>query len=355
VQKVGVVVHGPEVIDSGSAQKVLNCLKRLGEVTAVLGGTMGRLAIIDNVLQDLIKLSPHRRPSETVRDQQSSSDIIVILCQSKTKGTGLYFGSVVAARAASTKPLVQVDCGGKFVAPLTEDADSHARIIADLLSLDLLERPRFNGNVDIERSLAKRRIIGVQPGELISINGTVVARATDCFVEIHAKDGKVVDVIGAKVKLPGIEKLSKIDLENSIIRSGDIRRTESMPLTSDCKGNAVVVIDHSAEDAFNIAKGACLAVTIGDDTTAIAGDILYRLGIPVTGIVDGDLDQLSHKTAMFKGSTIIQVVSGHDDIIGRQIKLRIFDGGDRIPKLMPDLLERIVEIARPYIVDIKKY
>lgn len=49
----------------------------------------------------------------------------------------------------------------------------------------------------------------------------------------------------------------------------------------------------AAEDAFEAAPGASLAVTVGDDTTQIAADILARLGIPVIGIVDGDLDRLA--------------------------------------------------------------
>ena len=40
--KIGVVIHGPEVIDSGQAEKVLNKLSDLGEVKAELGGTMGK-------------------------------------------------------------------------------------------------------------------------------------------------------------------------------------------------------------------------------------------------------------------------------------------------------------------------
>jgi hypothetical protein len=41
--KVGVVVHGPEVIDSGWAISVLKLLERFGSVFAILGGTMGWL------------------------------------------------------------------------------------------------------------------------------------------------------------------------------------------------------------------------------------------------------------------------------------------------------------------------
>jgi len=48
---MGVVVHGPKVIDSGFALKVLNRLRSLGEVTTVLEGTKGRLTIIDPCLR----------------------------------------------------------------------------------------------------------------------------------------------------------------------------------------------------------------------------------------------------------------------------------------------------------------
>ena len=53
-----------------------------------------------------------------------------------------------------------------------------------------------------------------------------------------------------------------------------------------------------------------MAVTVGDDTTAIAGDILARLGIPVIGIVDGDLDRLAGCTTMLPGSVVFRVSRG---------------------------------------------
>ena len=47
MMKIGVVVHGPEIVDSGHAQKFLEFLKDYGTVRARLGGTMGRTAVID--------------------------------------------------------------------------------------------------------------------------------------------------------------------------------------------------------------------------------------------------------------------------------------------------------------------
>ena len=46
VDEIGVVIHGPEVIDSGSALTVLDLLESMGRITVVLGGTMGRVAVI---------------------------------------------------------------------------------------------------------------------------------------------------------------------------------------------------------------------------------------------------------------------------------------------------------------------
>ena len=50
-KRIGVVVHGPEIIDSGGAVQLINHLKQMGRVNAVLGGTLGRVAVIDADLE----------------------------------------------------------------------------------------------------------------------------------------------------------------------------------------------------------------------------------------------------------------------------------------------------------------
>ena len=45
--EIGVVVHGPGIVDSGWALEIINLLSKLGDVRCRLGGTMGRTAIID--------------------------------------------------------------------------------------------------------------------------------------------------------------------------------------------------------------------------------------------------------------------------------------------------------------------
>lgn len=365
--RIGVVAHGPEIIDSGFAPKVLKYLERFGTVNAVLGGTMGRLAIIDAGLESIIKISPKRRPSQSIKDLQPNSDIIVLLSQSKTRETGLAFGMKVAAYAAyagSSGALIHIDCGGGFVAVYykPEKAEEIAKTAARDLGLDYLSSPLpeveeggiGSGNITLDGDIVKRRLTGVQPGELISINGVVVAKATSGSVEVWAQKGKITEIKGAEKKPHGLEKLSDVDLSTAIIRSGHIRRTASKPRTLECKGNGAALIDHSAEDAFETAEGACIAVTVGDDTTAIAGDILSRMGIPIVGVVDGDIDGLSQRTVMPKGSIIIRVEQGYDDKVGKRIKEEIFRGKSRATIRAGDLAERVMEIVEEHIVQVER-
>jgi hypothetical protein len=343
IPRIGVVVHGPEAVDSGSAKRLISYLKGRGEVRAVLGGTMGRVAVLDAGLQELIDISSRRTPSQAIEDLQAVSDLIVVINQAKSRESGLGFGARIASKIDSLVPMLQVDCGGRFVARLAGEAEL-AKSIAEELGLDLLPLPQ-GSSISKDGDGVWRRLAGVLPGEPITINGVVIARARESTVEIGAKGGRIVEAKGAELKQHGLQKLPAIDLERAIIRSGSIRRTRALPRLGDGRGRGAVLIDHCAEDALDAAHGASVAVTVGDDTTAIAGDVLARLGVPVIGIVDGDIDCLSAETIMAKGSMLIKVMPGSDDEIGRQVRREVFSGGDRTPLEIDDLTSMIAEIA----------
>jgi len=361
--RIGVVLHGPEIIDSGCALKLIEYLQRLGRVKAVLGGTMGRVALMDAALQDTVQISPRKRPSQSIQDLEESSDIIFLLNLAKSRESGLSFGAMVAQAAGEGRPLIQIDFGGRFVSLLR--GDEEAAILAGRLAFELgldLIRPRPMGQTgkEDERGIIRRTLNAVCPGELISVNGTVIGRATESRVEIEAERGRIVHVKGASVKRHGLEKLDYVDLKRAIIRSGSIRRTAA-PGTRDAaeriythKNYIAAFIDHSAEDAFEAAFGAGVAVTVGDDTTAIAGDILSRLGIMVMGIVDGDLDRLAEGTDMMKGSIIFRVEPGHDDVVGKEVKDRVFQGEERIRIPPAELAEKIKAIAGSHLLEMEQ-
>ncbi|MCK9442886.1 MAG: DUF2117 domain-containing protein [Methanothrix sp.] len=355
-ERIGVVVHGPEIVDSGCALQLINYLKKLGRVTAVLGGTMGRVALIDAGIEDTIAVSPRRRPSLSIQDLEATSDLIFLLNLAKSRESGLAFGAMVAAAAGIGKPLIQIDCGGRFVAILSGKEGELAVQVASDLGLDSLLPPLLQ-SVSFGKCTILRTISGVSPGELISINGTVIGKATESRVEVEAKDGRIVAMKGVKPKLHGLEKLSWVDLEKAIIRSGSIRRSDARPRLGACgkrgkgEGDWAVLIDHCAESAFEVALGASVAVTVGDDTTAVAGDILARLGIPIIGIVDGDLDRLAGCTTMQPGSVVFRVMPGHDDLVGRRMMAEVFQGERRICISTGDLVERVKKLAGEHLVE----
>lgn len=348
------MVHGPEIVDSGSALKLINYFRGWGEVRSVLGGTMGRVAVIDAGLEEEIDISLRRRPSQAIEDLQAESDLIVVLSQAKSRESGRCFGAEIAAKIDAIRPVVQVDCGGRFVAQLAGEAEEPARAMATELGLDLVA---ICQEISISRDgdVIRRRLTGVLPGELITVNGVVIARAQESSVEISAERGRIIEAKGAELKAHGLEKLPSIDLERAILRSGSIRRTRIRPRLANRPGKGAVLIDHCAEDALDSAWGAGVAVTVGDDTTAIAGDVLARLGIPVIGIVDGDIDRLARETLVAKGSVLIKVQPGSDDEVGRLVKEEIFGGEDRAPFEADALESLILDLARDRVLYIEHH
>jgi hypothetical protein len=175
-------------------------------------------------------------------------------------------------------------------------------------------------------------------------------------VLIKAVDGKISEIKGAEVKFHGLEKIPpSLNLEKAVIRSGTIRRTKAEPRVIPCLGNEVVLIDHCAEEVFEIAKESCAAVIVGDDTTTIAGDILYRLGIPYVGVIDGDLDGISRSLEKRpEGSVIFKLKPGYDDVVGVYIKQEIFQMGIKASLSFEDLIRAVIAIAGDLIVETDK-
>ncbi len=360
--KIGVVVHGPEIVDLGLALRLLRYLERLGEVTAVIGGTMGRVAIIDSRVEKEIEISSKRKPSRSLIDLQASSDILFLINYAKNRESGLAFAAKVADAAAPTRPLICIDCGGRFVGlvagPVAEGnrdlATKISKQVSGHLGLELIKFPSPSKPI-FKKDSIRRTLVGVQPGELISINGMVVAMALKSSVEIESRAGKIVNIKGALPKKQALRKLPQVNLAESIIRSGSIRRTMVKPSSRECKGNRIAFIDHSAEDAFILAEDACLAVTIGDDTTAVAADILFRLGVSVIGIVDGDPDQLVSGTAMKKGSAVIKVKPGKDDVLGGKLKKMMAAEATEDTLDEDELIELILRLAGNDLISVDRY
>jgi len=406
--EIGIVVHGPNIIDSGCALKIINALKDFGKVHCRLGGTMGRTAVIDASLENIIDISAKRLPSESVKlFKEEDMDIIFLLNYGKSEVTGHTFGYKVFKNSFlnynkkfnekienNNEPsFIQIERPGEkdgsiigwngnkeltsklaklFNLKITNPEEiinkyfsEESNIVniesinnyksRDIAKNSIENKIKNKYNDKTENNKKIRDIYGVSPDENIFVNGIVIGKSNSENLSLVANNGKIIDIIGGTIKPHGIEKLGHIDIDKAIVKTGLLRKSNPKPRIINNKEGSenfsiiknkvhnptindnnsdsiknkdndylmIAFIDHAAEDIYSL-KNIDLAVTIGDDTTLVASDILYRFNIPVIGITDGDLDKVVEKGFIANGSTIIEVESGFDDIVGKAIFKDIF-------------------------------
>ena len=422
--EIGVVVHGPGIIDSGWAIKIIDILSNYGNVHCRLGGTMGRTAVIDAALEDAIDISLKLLPSQSLElFNREGVDIIFLLNYGKSPETGRVFGYKVFNHyfkqisnedylATNHKPLydasvpvIQIERPGEedgsiiswntelneqlsksrkgrfklglgkknMVESLSfnfEELFDHLKTSLNLVEVTPEEvvSNYFSNNQerkdeeDIEKILRSyddydishytyRKIHGVSPDENIFINGIVVGYSNGDSIVLVARDGLIVDIINGTIKYHGLEKLGPVDLERVIVKTGLLRKSDDVnprvlsnkdislkdterhiysgEISEDDYSFKVAYVDHAAYDIYKF-KDFDLVVTIGDDTSLVASDILYRFDIPIIGITDGDLDKVVENGFVNEKSTIIEVASGFDDIVGHHIHDKLFLSKDTL-------------------------
>lgn len=366
--KIGVVVHGPQMLDSGYAEKIMDILGRYGEVKARLGGTMGRTAVIDARLENKIDISQKLLPSQSIqRFLDEKVDVIFLLDYGKSSVTGHAFGYKVSKRAktndSSFIPLIQIERPGEpdgSVVPWGPELSDLALEIAGVLGLktvtpesivmEMKDKTRCTLKTREKNTEVKRRVAGVSPDENIFINGTVVGRSKSSEIILVAENGFLTSIIGGEVKEHGVEKLGKIDLESAIVKTGLLRRSRVKPRVLKSDKNRpklrVTYLDHAAEDVYSL-KDSDLVVTVGDDTTLVAADILYRFNVPIVGITDGDLDKVVEQGFRTPGSMVVELESGWDDIVGKKIFSKLFNSQKTIEiNDIEDFKGKIMEIVK---------
>lgn len=336
--KIGVVVHGPNIIDSNYALKLINLLKEYGEVSARLGGTMGRTAVIDASLEDVIDISRKLVPSDSLKIfYDDRVDVIFLLNYGKSDVTGQVFGykvynHYVGKIGNNDVPVIQIERPGEedgSIIPWNNNLD----IVGELskrLNLDIVTPEEvYDNHIKQDDAGINQRIVhGVSPGENIMVNSVVIGRTNSDKLTLIARDNHIVDIIGGELKEHGLEKLGEVDLDSAIIKTGLLRHAKVTPrVISKEKPSEfkVAFLDHAGEDVYKF-RDSSLVITVGDDTTLISSDILYRFDIPVVGITDGDLDKVVESGFKVKDSIIFEVESGFDDVCGQDIKRIMFDG-----------------------------
>ncbi len=357
--KIGVIVHGPRIIDSGCAEKIISILKEYGEVTCRLGGTMGRTAVIDACLENLINIEDKLLPSQSIKLLSKDNDVLFLLNYGKSNVTGHTFGYKVLNNAGKDINLIQIERPSEDDGVIIQwndfDNNELLNIMSERLSLKIISSDEATDLVrsltgfDTRGNVVKRKVAGVSPGENIMMNGIIIGKVTDENLTIISENNNITKMIGGQIKEHGIEKLGSVDLTRAIIKTGLLRTTKNIkPRSIKHRPNKeliAVFLNHAAEDIYKY-NTADVLVSIGDDTTLLSSDILYRFNIPIIGITDGDLDKVVLKGFKLDESLIIQLQSGYDDIIGNLIHEKIFKNEESMKiESIEQVKEQILEVV----------
>lgn len=359
--KIGIVVHGPNIIDSGYALKLINLIKEYGDVSVRLGGTMGRTAVIDNSLENIIDISKKLVPSDSLKIfHDDNVDIIFLLNYGKSSTTGQVFGYKVYTHYAekitdNNIPIIQIERPGEDDGSVINWACESELTgeFASKLDLNVVTPEEvYETHIKNDNDSETQRVIhGVSPDENIMVNGVVIGKSTSEKLVLITKDNYITEIIGGVIKPHGVEKLGSVDLNSAIVKTGLLRKSKVKPRVLKGKKSGefkVGFLDHAGEDVYKF-KDFSLVITIGDDTTLVASDILYRFDIPIIGITDGDLDKVVERGFKSKNSVLFELENGFDDVIGGLIHEIIFENEDELINSndynsIDDLENKIIEI-----------
>ena len=359
---IGLVIHGPELIDSGKITDIVEALHSLGPVSALVGGTMARVAALDRHLP-FIDTSQKIHTSEALA-KLSDKKVLVLANCGKTSETGTVFGQIVSSRVQ--RSVIQVERPGLVDGSVIiwrgvdEDKSSNvqyvARRLSHRLSLTLIEKQKKALSVEDAGDMVLRQVHGAKRGEPVLVQGKVVGTVVDDDVAIIARRGSVVEITGIATKAHGIEKIGNIDLSTAYIKTGHLRpsndtfdRPSTLP-SRPLKRGEVSFVNHCAESTFeSVNEKTICVITVGDDTTAICGDILSRAGIPIIGITDGDGDEIYTGASKAEGSIILRLKNTSDDDIGS-----LLEGSSVLERddfTLDDVLDIVTDFLRQSGVD----
>jgi hypothetical protein len=302
------VVHGPEAFDQGDVAFLQDLLS---PGKTVVAGVMARTAAEESGLPVTFDGDV---PSSVIA---RTGGKVFLVNHGKTTESGRIFGEIVASHLPTGRPLVQLECSSRTVYVWNGGDLEFARILAKETGFSLVEAasgPRAEGEY--------REIRGCIPGEAVLVQGIVIGTALAEKVVIRSGDGGIEAVTGLRPKAHGLEKLARaeqIDLSRAWCKSGPVRKAPPQRGGTAPGEGRIIVIDHCGHDLYrSITPDTCGVLAIGDDTTAVCGHICSHRGIPVFGVVDGDMDGLL-SAGFSPGSAVVEVLEGRDDEVGREL------------------------------------
>ena len=348
---IGLLFHGPEVFDSGWAARLIGAMEAIDEVRCVLAGAMGRTAVIDSGLEGIQFRA--EMPAACLRELAPQVDAVLFGNLAKSEPSGMVLGAMVVERAGVRVPVLQVECSGPYFVEWVEGCDR--RLIRAVEDMGARRRaPMRSGSSTWEADgRVYRKMTTAAAGDFVLVDGILVGRATGAEVVLVAQNGHLIQIRGVEVKEHGIEKLDRfggVDLAAvKLVSTPALRRTKHTARVQDSQGHGVVLVDHAGMHVYDLARDVTGVVTVGDDTTAVVGDIMYRFRIPIVGIVDGDEDALLQDGHFAPGS--VRLTVAQDDEFGLAVRAAVFQDQDRVDLGFAEVRDRVLELAAPELLE----
>jgi hypothetical protein len=347
--KIGIIIHGPEVIDSGNAKKVIDFIREKDfRFKTLLGGTMGKIALIDSDLKNLVPLDFELKPSECIDYFLIRNyDCIVLINQARSTESGkrlgyqIYNNSKLASHYTHI-PIIQLDLIGTsegFVIEWNLDHSKILDILAEKFNAKILLKDKVSNDIDLvifeKNGYTIREVAAVENDDWIMVSGYIIGKIVDKNVKIVSKNGYIDKnkTEGIEINEHGLEKLGKVDLHKVRITTlKKLRRTEPFSLgEKKYPRRKKAVLIKKAEEVFQYIERADIIISIGDDTSFLTHEFLKRFPDKKhIGIIDMDGELYKDKNLenlypnISENTMIFQVDKGTDDIIGNKINKEFF-------------------------------
>ncbi len=370
---LGIVIHSPEVTELGITRDFLDRLEQHGlRYHAILGGVMGRLAILDAKLEEKVFINHPYKPSGAIDYLiKRNVDLIILLNHGISRESGIEFGRQVVKNSALLSyfdvPLIQLDRlkeKDAFLICWTHDHPQFRKWLDTNYQLSQITPPPPQEILRTEGEYITRILRAVQINDKILVNGVVIGEVKSSPVEIITKSNEIVEIKGARKNPHGIEKLGPVNLKTARITTlQSLRRVQLSSkrknLGDKRKTNTVMLTWRGEQVYYHADKIDCL-ISIGDDTTFVSTEILSRFSRPIIGIIDGDADGILYSDSSLSqlaeiappNSLFIQVQPGTDDIVGRRIKNQIFKNRMKIKCVnLDELKKKILALIKDYLIE----
>ena len=344
---IGLLFHGSDVFDRGWAMRFA---REFPNNRLMLAGRLSRTALLDCGLQSVE--TPELPLSECLQVLASSCSQLVLVTCSKSLESGLALGQMVADKARLKIPLVQTECCNRIYIQLSGESSTSVLATINALGFRPMETTPTRINLWQKGDTLYRRISATDAGDYVLVNGIFIGKAQGGEVVLGARGRDLTEIHGVNVKAHGLEKIKQLGGVNlataKLAPTLRLRSSAANPRMDPSNGSGVAFIDHAGTHIYISAHECAAAVTVGDDTTAIAADVLRRFGLPVIGIVDGDSDNLHPNGGFAAGSTVLTVKD--DDDAGELIREAIFHENNRCTLPLAEVKDKVFALLKPDII-----